>query len=179
MIVHTREYLVASRALELFEDLAAVMQEQSGRTLLGTPRHIFRARFCPDMYRDDTQCSASYKGYIVLEGKGKGLAHHYRFGTDERRLGDHTFRRVCTLRLQPPLEEYEVQAGGQTHEIQLLETVANCLLVAPLLLPVTFREDIRRFMRDYFNGNDTIRFFLESSQRDDVIRTLKRRRRIR
>lgn len=179
MIVHTREYLVASRALELFEDLASVMQYQSGTTLLGTPRYVFRSRFCPDVYRDDTQCSASYKGYIVLEGKGRGLAQHYRPGTDERRLGDHTFRRVCTLRLQPPLEEFEVQAGVHLHEAHILETVANCLLVAPLLLPVTFREDIRRFMRDYFNGNDTIRFFLESSQRDDVIKTLKLRRRIR
>jgi hypothetical protein len=178
MIVHTREYLVASRALELFEDLASSMQQQSGRTLLGTPRYIFRARFCPDVYRDDTQCSASYKGCIVLEGKGRGLAQHYRPGTDERRLGDHTFRRVCTLRLQPPLEEFEVEANGHSYEMHLLETVANCLLVAPLLLPVTFREDIRRFMRDYFNGNDTIRFFLESSQRDDFT-NLQLRRRIR
>lgn len=178
MIVHTREYLVASRALELFEDLASVMQYRSGTTLLGTSRHTFRARFCPDVYRDDTQCSASYKGYIVLEGKGRGLAQHYRPGTDERRLGDHTFRRVCTLRLQPPLEEFEERANGHSYETQVLETVANCLLVAPLLLPVTFREDIRRFMRDYFNGNDTIRFFLESSQRDDFT-NLQRRRRIR
>ena len=161
-----RERMISSRALQLLADIARGMEERHYSGVLRTRRYQFRAVFRPDEKRVDERATPSYSGIFSIEGKGRGIAHYYHFGSDDRKLARIGWVPVVSVRLLPrALEahidtEHEAEEGAATCSQfdAVLNSTANCLFVAPRLVPPSFREDTRRFMRDYF-GDDSIRFF--------------------
>ncbi|MEK7201200.1 MAG: hypothetical protein AAB737_01015 [Patescibacteria group bacterium] len=174
MDIQTRESLVASRALQLLGDIAREMQEKHLHGLRRRPRFTFRAKFYPELGRYDEQAVTNYRGVFQLEGRGRGLAAYYQWGSHDRTLARKGWAPVVTLRLLPQLVEKDddprlAHACTECSDLdKALMRTASCLFVAPRLVPAMLREEVRRFMRDYF-GNDDIRFFDEPLRKGMLI----------
>lgn len=170
--IQTRESLVASRALQLLQDIAREMQEKHLHGLGRRPRFSFRAKFYPELGRYDENIAPSYRGIFQLEGRGRGLASYYSRGSHDRTLARKDWAPVVTLRLLPQFVERDddprLAHAPCTDMDKALTRSAGCLFVAPRLVPAMFREEVRRFMRDYF-GNDDIRFFDEAPRKGTLI----------
>jgi len=164
-LVSSREREVSMRALELLQDIARAMQETKGRTLLGDPKLACRATFRPDVQTYGETATPSYSGQFHLEVMGRGVRTYFPRGSDERRLFLKGHRTIASLRLNPPLETHVEEGGVVSHMEMVMSTMATCTIIAPRLIPSTFREDVRRFMRDYFEGQDRVRFFTVSYRR--------------
>lgn len=149
------ESIVAARALEFVKDVARAMQESWTPPRSGRPRFRFEGAFRPDRYYRDETPTPSFDGAFVIECRGRGLAKYFPKKSFDRKLVGSGGARVVSLRLWPSLIE---QDEACNHFEEILKKSASCLFVAPRLVPSTFREDVRRFMRDNL-GNDDIRFF--------------------
>jgi hypothetical protein len=159
MTESSNETFVSARALQLLQDIARAMGEQfvdANRK----PLFAFRAVFRADTPNFAVDHAPSYDGAYFIEGEGKGLDSYYPNGSDEKRFAQSGFVPVVSLRLVGCLNWtlYDnSDAPPLTLEEESFSKTATALYYAPRLVPGTFREDVRRFMRDYF-GHDIIRF---------------------
>lgn len=155
----SNETLISNRALQLFQDIAQAMEGQFV-DVRRMPAFNFRATFRPDMPMHAVDDAPSYDGTYFIEGKGKRIGWYYPNGSDEQRFAQDGFVPVVSLRLVGCLRWViydDDDAPPLTSEEEAFSKTATVLYYAPRLLPSTFREDLRRFMRDYFQ-HDTIRF---------------------
>ena len=155
----SKETLISNRALQLFQDIALAMEGQfmDARRM---PVFTFRAVFRPDMPMHAVDDAPSYDGAYFIEGKGRGIGSYYPNGSDEQRLASDGFVPVVSLRLVGCLRWTiydDEEAPILTSEEEAFSKNVTVLYYAPRLMPGTFREDLRRFMRDYLQ-HDTIRF---------------------